>query len=128
MHRNHRRQKIPKTDYAFLFESVEGQEKIARYSFLGSNPSLIFKSKGRNIEIIDPLKRKMRKFTTNQTPLDELKKIMEEKSMKTFTDEEIADAGYRLAGFAELCFESYKRDCRRKQKLKENPNYLITEG
>ncbi|MFA4905508.1 MAG: anthranilate synthase component I [Candidatus Margulisiibacteriota bacterium] len=30
---------------AFLLESVEGGEKIARYSFLGSNPTKIFKTK-----------------------------------------------------------------------------------
>ncbi|HLD83055.1 MAG TPA: anthranilate synthase component I, partial [Candidatus Omnitrophota bacterium] len=39
--------KLKKDDYAFLFESVEGQEKIARYSFLGTRPSLVFRSKGR---------------------------------------------------------------------------------
>ena len=44
-------------DYAFLLEPVEGQEKLARYSFLGVNPSLIFKSKGRSIEIVSPQKK-----------------------------------------------------------------------
>ena len=37
--------KIAKGDYCYLLESVEGEEKIARFSFLGSNPSLVFKSK-----------------------------------------------------------------------------------
>ncbi|OGX17855.1 MAG: anthranilate synthase component I [Omnitrophica WOR_2 bacterium RBG_13_44_8b] len=68
--------KIKQGDYAFLLESVEGQEKIARYSFLGSNPSLIFKSKGRNIEIIYPQKNTNKKFVTVRSPLDEIKKIM----------------------------------------------------
>jgi anthranilate synthase component 1 len=68
--------KIKKTDYAFLLESVEGQEKLARYSFLGSNPSLVFKSKGRNIEIIYPHAKNIRRFITTGTPLDEIKKIM----------------------------------------------------
>ncbi len=39
-------------EYAFLFESVEGGEKWARYSFLGSNPQVIFRSKGTHAEII----------------------------------------------------------------------------
>ena len=43
--------KLQKDDYAFLLESVEGQEKIARYSFLGTRPSLVFKSKARQVEI-----------------------------------------------------------------------------
>ncbi len=63
-------------DYAFLLESIEGQEKIARYSFLGSKPSLIIKSKGSKIEISYPQKRKIRRFTTKATPLDEIKSIM----------------------------------------------------
>ncbi|PIP19561.1 MAG: anthranilate synthase component I [Candidatus Omnitrophica bacterium CG08_land_8_20_14_0_20_41_16] len=68
--------KIKKNDYAFLLESVEGQEKIARYSFLGTNPSLIFKSKGRSIEIIYPFKNTRKKFLTDLSPLDEIKKVM----------------------------------------------------
>lgn len=67
--------KIRKDDYAFLFESVEGQEKIARYSFLGSNPCLVIKSKGRNIEIRDA-RRKVCRFKSDVTPIDEIKKIM----------------------------------------------------
>lgn len=63
-------------DYAFLLESVEGQEKLARYSFLGVNPSLIFKSKGRSIEIVSPQKKTGKKFLTDLSPLDEIKKIM----------------------------------------------------
>ncbi len=68
--------KIKQSDYSFLLESVEGQEKIARYSFLGSNPSLVFRSKGKRIEIIDPASDKKRSFITAGSPLDEIKKIM----------------------------------------------------
>ncbi|MFH0918529.1 MAG: anthranilate synthase component I [Candidatus Omnitrophota bacterium] len=68
--------KMKQTEYSFLLESVEGQEKIARYSFLGTNPSLIFKSRGRNIEIICPQNNKRKCFITRLTPLDEIKKIM----------------------------------------------------
>jgi len=31
-------QKVSETDYAFLLESADGGEKIARYSLIGSNP------------------------------------------------------------------------------------------
>lgn len=44
--------KLIHQEYAFLLESVEGGEKIARYSFLGANPSIIFKSKGKDVQII----------------------------------------------------------------------------
>lgn len=68
--------KIKQGEYSFLLESVEGQEKIARYSFLGVNPALIFKSKGRQIEIIDCRKNKSRRFLTSRTPFDEIKQVM----------------------------------------------------
>ncbi len=45
-------QKISNTDYAFLLESAHGGgERIARYSFLGSNPFLGFKCQGNDVEI-----------------------------------------------------------------------------
>ncbi|MFH1441777.1 MAG: anthranilate synthase component I [Candidatus Omnitrophota bacterium] len=69
--------KIRKNDYAFLLESVEGQEKIARFSFLGSNPSLIFKSKDNLIEI-NYSDKPTKKYITAQSPVDEIKKIMRE--------------------------------------------------
>ena len=38
------------SDYAFLFESVEGGEQVARYSFLGKDPFLVLKARsGRTI-------------------------------------------------------------------------------
>jgi anthranilate synthase component 1 len=38
------------SDYAFLFESVEGGEQVARYSFLGKDPFLVLRSRaGRTV-------------------------------------------------------------------------------
>ena len=68
--------KLRKDDYAFLLESVEGQEKIARYSFLGSNPSFVFRSKGRNIEIIYPHKKTSDRYVAKGEPLEEIKKLI----------------------------------------------------
>jgi len=63
--------------YAYLLESVESQEKIGRYSFLSTNPSVVFKSKGRLIEITEFKKKtKKIKFTTKTSPLDEIKKVL----------------------------------------------------
>lgn len=44
-------QKISDTDHAFLLESAYGGERIARYSFLGSNPFMGFKCQGFDVEI-----------------------------------------------------------------------------
>jgi anthranilate synthase component 1 len=40
------------THYSFLLESIEGGEKVARYSFIGVNPHLIVRARGQKIEII----------------------------------------------------------------------------
>ena len=70
--------KIDNSEYSYLLESVEGGEKIARYSFLGSNPSLIFQSKGKNIEILQKSGSRFKKnsYTAKADPLDEIKKII----------------------------------------------------
>ncbi|GAX61704.1 anthranilate/para-aminobenzoate synthase component I [Candidatus Scalindua japonica] len=46
-------QKVSDADYAFLLESADGGEKIARYSLIGSNPFSGFKCKGVNVEIFN---------------------------------------------------------------------------
>jgi anthranilate synthase component 1 len=68
--------KIKQDDYAFLLESVESQENIGRYSFLGSKPSLIIKSKARNIQLIRPGKTDCR-YAASGTPLEEIKRVMQ---------------------------------------------------
>jgi anthranilate synthase component I len=40
--------------YSFLLESVEGGEKWARYSFLGSDPLMVFSAKGDRVTIRHP--------------------------------------------------------------------------
>jgi anthranilate synthase component 1 len=39
------------SDYAFLFESVEGGERVARYSFLGKDPFLVLTARGTQTTI-----------------------------------------------------------------------------
>ena len=41
------------SDYAFLFESVEGGEQVARYSFLGKDPFLVLRARGRRRRSIE---------------------------------------------------------------------------
>lgn len=45
--------KIARGDYSFLLESVEGGERLARYSFIGTEPSLILMTGSENP--VDPL-------------------------------------------------------------------------
>src|SRR6186713_1899016 len=39
------------SDYAFLLESVEGGEQVARYSFLGKDPFLVLRGRNDAISI-----------------------------------------------------------------------------
>ena len=66
--------KIEGGKFSYLLESVEGGERIARYSILGSNPSLIFISKGKKITIQEGKKKKV--YTSKKGPLFEIRKIM----------------------------------------------------
>ncbi|GAI97460.1 unnamed protein product, partial [marine sediment metagenome] len=45
--------KIARGSYSFLLESVEGGERLARYSFIGTEPSLTLSTGTKNR--IDPL-------------------------------------------------------------------------
>src|SRR5438094_6233974 len=42
-----------KSKHAFLLESIEGGERVARYTFLGADPHLIVRARGQEIEIWD---------------------------------------------------------------------------
>jgi anthranilate synthase component 1 len=69
-------QKIDDGRYSFLLESMEGGEKWARYSFLGSRPSIIVRTFGRKAEIIRS--GKAAKFAFERDPLEVIKKVLSE--------------------------------------------------
>src|SRR6202522_1678184 len=46
--------KIARGDYAFLLESVRGGEKWGRYTFLGSDPFLVMRSRKNRMDILRP--------------------------------------------------------------------------
>src|SRR5437868_14285897 len=41
-----------RSPYSFLLESIEGGEKVARYSFLGTDPHMIMRARGSRVELI----------------------------------------------------------------------------
>ncbi len=65
--------KLNRSEHCFLLESIEGGEKWAQYSFLGFNPSIIFRSKGKNITII---RGKKTEDILSDDPLSVLSNIM----------------------------------------------------
>ena len=68
--------KIDDGQYSFLLESVEGGEKWARYSFLGSRPSVVLRSSGHEVEIIRNGKSEKRLF--EKDPLEVVREVLSE--------------------------------------------------
>lgn len=66
--------KIDDGRYSFLLESVEGGEKWARYSFLGSRPEVVVLCRGREVEIIRRGKKEIHTF--DRDPLDAIKAVL----------------------------------------------------
>ncbi len=65
---------------SFLLESVEGAEKLARFSFLGSSPRLVISSRGRQIELSERQSSgamRTRRYETATDPLRELEQLMQ---------------------------------------------------
>ena len=65
--------RLERDRYAFLLESVEGSERWARYSFLGSRPRMVFKSQGKQVEIIEDGKKTT---SYSEMALDKLKELV----------------------------------------------------
>ena len=97
--------KISSKNFCFLLESVEGGENIARYSFLGSNPSILFSSKGQQASVIEDGKEK--KYRMKKTPIEELKilmsryKAVEENRLPRFYGGAVGYIGYDTVRFFE---------------------------
>ena len=95
--------KLGRSDYNYLLESVEGEERFARYSFLGDSPFLIFRSRGENIEIRE--KEKIKRIKGK--PLNVLKdllarfKMVEVPGLPRFFGGAVGYLSYELVRFFE---------------------------
>ncbi|HJO00560.1 MAG TPA: chorismate-binding protein, partial [Nitrospinaceae bacterium] len=69
--------KISGGEYSFLFESVEGGEKWARYCFLGCDPKIIISLKGNKVTVENNGHTETREITDGN-PMTGLKDILAE--------------------------------------------------
>jgi anthranilate synthase component 1 len=99
--------------YSFLLESVEGGEKWGRYSFIGLLPSLVFRSRGRRVEIFEGKKRTVREAPD---PINELKKVLERyqfvssPDLPRFTGGAVGSVSYDAVRFFEKIPDRNKPD------------------
>ncbi len=90
---------------SFLLESMEGGEKWARYSFLGSRPSVVIKSLGRTVEVTR--NGKTLELTSATDPLDAVKTVLSEyrpvpdPRLPRFFGGAVGFAGYDVVRFFE---------------------------
>jgi len=76
--------KVGSQSEAFLFESVEGGEKWARYSFIGFDPEMIIRSKGPTAEVMRG--SRLDRLPVNGDPLAVVRSIMAEERPVTYPD------------------------------------------
>jgi anthranilate synthase component 1 len=67
-------EKIDNGVRSFLLESAEGNDRVGRYSFLGSDPRVYFEARDKHILIEESGQK--REFETQQHPLAELQRVM----------------------------------------------------
>lgn len=69
-----------KRAYSFLLESVEGEEKIARYSFIARDPELVFTSKAHEARILRFVKGRQisEKILFSGSPLSVVRRLMKD--------------------------------------------------
>jgi anthranilate synthase component 1 len=68
--------KIARGDYAFLLESVEGGERMARYSFMGCEPFMTLRTKGRQVEVSEEGRVERFELEPGEDPLHVLERLM----------------------------------------------------
>jgi anthranilate synthase component 1 len=107
--------KIDDKKYSYLLESVEGEERIGRYSFLGSSPSVVIESKKDKVCIIEQSKHKGVK-TVKGNPLDIIEdfmqkyKFVEVKGLPRFCGGLVGYIGYDAIRFIENIPDRCKDD------------------
>jgi anthranilate synthase component I len=141
--------KIDNGQSAFLLESIEGGEKWARYSFLGSGPGKIFRSRGRHYEVLDG--GKVLLSGESDDPLVQLKDYLSRYSPVSIPDlprffggavgylgydmvrfiEELPDLNERQVGAYDCCFlitENLLIFDNMRQKIKIVSNVHLEDG
>jgi anthranilate synthase component 1 len=119
--------KIKKGNYSFLFESVEGGEKWARYCFLGCDPSIVFLSKGDKTTIIRDGRSEV--FDNHGDPLGSLKKLMAEftpvilKGLPRFFGGAVGFLSYDMVKYFEELPDTVKDDLNQKDAV-----FIITDS
>lgn len=119
--------KIDDGKTAFLLESIEGGEKWARYSFLGSGPARIFRCRERYFEVV--YNEQIEKSGEADDPIAELQRLMQEyqpveiEGLSRFFGGAVGYLGYDMVRFVEELPDKNQRDSDNWDAC-----FLLTEG
>ncbi|MBU1657037.1 MAG: anthranilate synthase component I [Candidatus Omnitrophica bacterium] len=97
--------KIDEGEFSYLLESVEEAERLGRYSFMGSNPSMVIESKKDKITIRKG--NSVDTYVTKTDPMEEIKTIMDgfkfvgTKGLPRFCGGLVGYMGYDMVRFFE---------------------------
>ena len=103
----------------FLLESAESSDQIGRYSFLGTDPRMIVRAHGREIEVREGAGGDIQKFTLAEEdgdPLHEVQRHMakfepvEVEGLPVFTGGAVGFLGYDMVEFFETTVPQTKPD------------------
>lgn len=106
--------KIDNGHTSFLLESIEGGEKWARYSFLGSGPARIFRCRDRSFEVL--VDGQVEQQGESQDPIAELQKLLaayrpvEVAGLPRFFGGAVGYLGYDMVRFVENLPDKNQRD------------------
>ena len=98
-------QKIGTSNCSFLLESMQGGEKWARFSFIGYEPALVFRSKGKTVEVLK--NGVVEQTVETDNPLDVLRDIMQRyhivelEDLPRFSGGAVGYASYDMVRFIE---------------------------
>ena len=67
-------QKLDRGGHTFMLESAENSDEGGRYSFVGTDPRILFQARGRNVTVTEY--GEVREFLSEGDPLHELEKLM----------------------------------------------------
>jgi len=93
--------KIKKGQYNFLLESVEQEERTGRYSFLGTNPEIVFQSRQAKVEIFNTSTGE-KKVSVEKVPLEKLENVLKE--YKTFSISQLPNFSGGFIGYLSYDF------------------------
>jgi anthranilate synthase component 1 len=98
-------QKMGTSNCSFLLESMQGGEKWARFSFIGYEPALVFRSKGKTVEVLK--NGRVEQTVETEHPLDVLRDIMQDyqvvelEDLPRFSGGAVGYASYDMVKFIE---------------------------